>query len=161
MSLHASCHSLSCILCCAAAALAIAAPLAHAQTIADYSRAQRAMLENAMAQSAARSAGLGTPAPASAASMPAPLPTLPARAALPPLGQSVEVSGVFVSNAGAIAEIIVNGTPYLLEAGARVPGSPWEVRAVAVDRVVLARQGGAAADEAGARWRVFALPSLR
>ncbi|MBW8757575.1 MAG: hypothetical protein JF586_08190 [Burkholderiales bacterium] len=154
-------RSLSRVLRCAGAILVVVAPLAPAQTIADYSRAQRAMLETAMTQSAARSAGLGAPAPASAASMPAPLAALPARAALPPPAPSVEVSGVFASSAGAIAEIVVNSTPYLLEPGARVPGTAWEVRVVAVDRVVLARQGGAAADDAGAKWRVFALPALR
>ena len=144
----------------AAAALAIVTPLAPAQTIADYSRAQRAMLENAMTQSAARSAALGTPVPAAAASMPAPPAALSALTALPPM-PSIEVSGVFASSAGTIAEVVVNSTPYLLGAGERVPGTAWEVRAVAVDRVVLARQGSAASDDAGAKWRVFALPALR
>lgn len=146
---------------CAALTLASVAPLAPAQTIGDYSRAQRAMLESAMTQSAARSAGLGAPAPASAASMPAPPAALPAHTAWPPPMPSIEVSGVFASSAGTIAEVVVNSTPYLLAAGERVPGTPWEVRAVAVDRVVLARQGSAAADDAGAGWRIFALPALR
>ena len=44
-------------------ALVATAP-AHAQTIADYSRAQRLLLETTMAQAAARSAGLGASAPA-------------------------------------------------------------------------------------------------
>jgi len=154
-------HPLSRGLRSVAAILVIVAPPAPAQTIADYSRAQRAMLENAMTQSAARSAGLGAAAPASAASMSAPPAVLPAHAALPPPGPSVEVSGVFASSAGAIAEVVVNSTAYLLEPGQRVPGTAWEVRAVAVDRVVLARQGSVSADDAGARWRVFALPALR
>jgi len=141
--------------------LAIVAPLASAQTIADYSRAQRAMLENAMTQSAARSASLGAPAPASAASTTVPPAAPPAHATLAPPAPNVEVSGGFASSAGAIAEVVVNSTPYLLGAGERVPGTAWEVRAVAVDRVVLARQGSAASDDAGAKWRVFALPALR
>ena len=47
-----------------------ASATARAQTIADYSRAQRALLESTMAQAAARSAGLGAsgPLPAPAAS---------------------------------------------------------------------------------------------
>jgi type IV pilus biogenesis protein PilP len=139
----------------------VVAPFAAAQTIADYSRAQRAALESAMTQSAARSAGLATPSPASAASMSAPATASPVHTALPPPSQSVEVSGVFASSAGAVAEVIVNSTPYLLKAGERVPGTAWEVRAIAVDRVVLARQVNGVADDAGARWRVFALPALR
>ncbi|HEY8975487.1 MAG TPA: hypothetical protein VIN75_14815 [Burkholderiaceae bacterium] len=135
--------------------------MAHAQTIADYSRAQRALLESAMTQSAARSAGIAAPAPASAASMPAAAIAPPTRVTLPPPVPSIEVSGVFSSSAGAIAEVVVNSTPYLLEAGERVPGTAWEVRAVAVDRVVLGRQGSSVADVAGDRWRIFALPALR
>jgi type II secretory pathway component PulC len=148
---------------CAAGLLAMVGPLARAQTIADYSRAQRAVLESAMTQAAARSAGLVAVAPSTAASLPATAPSAPApvHAALPPPAPSVEVSGVFASSAGTVAEVVVNSTPYLLEAGERVPGTAWEVRAIAVDRVVLGRQGGAAAADAGAGLRVFALPALR
>lgn len=144
----------------AAATLSMVAPLAAAQTIADYSRAQRAALESAMTQSAARSAGLAAPAPASASPAPAPTAALAVTTNLPPPAPSVEVSGVFASSAGAIAEVVVNGTPYLLEAGERVPGTAWELRAVAVDRVVLVHRVNGVADDAGARWRVFALPAL-
>jgi len=146
----------------AAIVLALAAPLANAQTIADYSRAQRAFLENAMAQAAARSAGLGASAPALTASSsvpPASVASLP-HATLPSPTPTIQVSGVLAAGDAAFAEIVVDSTPYLLEAGERVPGTAWQVQAIAVDRVVLARRGiGAAAETEGGR-RVFALPAL-
>ena len=143
--------------------LAMLAPLAGAQTIADYSHAQRLALESAMAQAAARSAGLTAPAPAVSASASAAAPAVPApaHAVLPPPAPDVQVSGVFASSANAVAEVVVNGMPYLLESGERVPGTPWEVRLVAVDRVVLARRGSEAAHEAGGGLLVFALPAGR
>jgi len=147
---------------CAAATLLIVTPWLHAQTIADYSRAQRAVLESAMTQSAERSAGSAAPASASAASMTAAAaPGRPAHSMAPSAAPSIDVSGVFSSSAGAIAEVLVNSTPYLLEAGERVPGTAWEVRAVGVDRVVLARLGTGVADDAGSRWRIFTLPAVR
>jgi hypothetical protein len=140
----------------------------EAQTIADYSRAQRALLESTMTQAAARSVGMGASAPvpvagaASAAPVAASL-ALPApRAPLAPAAPAVQVSGVFESRDGAIAEVVVNATPYLLGAGQGVPGTAWRVEAVAIDRVVLIRHGDvvAAAGPEAAR-KVFALPALR
>jgi type IV pilus biogenesis protein PilP len=139
----------------------------QAQTIADYSRAQRTVLENAMMQATARSAGLAASAPAvPAQAAPTPPPAVP----LPgggraPLEQAVadpRVSGVFASAAGATTEVCVNGTPYLLVAGQPVPGTPWRVESVAIDRVVLSRRdapGGGVVS--GSTRRVFALPPLR
>jgi hypothetical protein len=146
-----------------AGVLASFGPLAEAQTIADYSHAQRLALESAMAQAAARSAGLAAPAPAVSASASAAVPAgpPPVHAALPLPAPDVQVSGVFASKAGVVAEVVVNGTPYLLESGERVPGTAWEVRMVAVDRVVLARHGSEAAHEAGGGFRLFALPAVR
>jgi hypothetical protein len=150
--------------------LALSSPELGAQTIADYSRAQRAMLEAAMTQAAARSAGPG--APAAAASVPIAAATNPpaaAQAAIasrmapppPPPSPAVQVSGVFATSAGSLAEVVVDATAYLLCAGEGVPGTAWHVETVAVDRVVLSRQGrGAAADAEGSR-RTFALPALR
>lgn len=145
------------------AALPLVAP---AQTIADYSRAQRAVLESTMAQAAARSAGLAASAPAVPA-LPTPsAPAVPVPALLPDPrafaqagAASVQVSGVFASAAGAVAEIDVEGTPYLLAAGQAVPGSGWRVESVAVDRVVLSRREPAGRVEP--LRRVFALPPLR
>ena len=140
--------------------------LARAQTIADYSRAQRAWLETTMSQSAARATG-------SAASMPAVQPsTLPAAAPPVPVparlssvsvavAPAVQVSGVFKSGGMAVAEVVVNATAYLLEPGQPVPGTPWMVDAVAVDRVVLARHGNAVARDGDVARRVFSLPAMR
>ena len=147
---------------CTACLLALFPPLTAAQTIADYSRAQRSFLENAMAQAAARSASLGASAPAPSQATPvAVAPALLApRAPLPPMAPAVQVSGVFASKDGAIAEVVVNATPYLLGAGQGVPGTAWRVESIAIDRVVLSRRGSAvaAADAEGAR-KVFALPA--
>jgi hypothetical protein len=139
--------------------LMFAAPLVGAQTIADYSRAQRALLESTMSQAAARSAGFGASAPAAvstsgAASAPA------ARITLPAMVPALQVSGVFAARGTAVAEVVVNARAYLLGAGQGVPGTAWHVEAVAVDKVVLARPGGPGiADAEGAR-KVFRLPAL-
>jgi len=144
-----------------AAALVLVVPLAGAQTIGDYSRAQRAFLESAMAQAAARAAGASAPAPAVAASASAaPTASLP-RTSPRPAPPAVQVSGVFAAGAGAIAEVRVDGTPYLLWPGEGVPGTAWQVQAVAVDRVVLARRGDATDADAAGGVRVFSLPALR
>ena len=147
--------------------LALATPLAGSQTIADYSRAQRTLLENAMTQAAARSAGIGAAASAPAPAILASMPSLPAlsspRIPLPATAPSVQVSGVFASQGGAVAEVVVNATAYLLGSGQSVPGTGWRIESIAVDRVVLSRHGGGAAvgaDAEGPR-RVFALPALR
>jgi hypothetical protein len=143
--------------------LALVTSLAGAQTIADYSHAQRLALESAMTQAAARSAGMGAPAPAVAASVAVAPASTAVHAASPPPAPvaEVQVSGVFASSGGVVAEVVVNSTPYLLEPGERVPGTPWEVRSVAVDRVVLGRRGSEGARDAGSGLRVFALPALR
>ena len=141
-------------------------PCVGAQTIADYSRVQRALLESTMTQAAARSAGMGAsapaPGPATAASSATPAAMPAPRVPSTPTAPAVQVSGVFESRDGAVAEVVVNATPYLLGAGQGVPGTAWRVEAVAIDRVVLSRHGGAAAavDSEAAR-KVFALPALR
>jgi hypothetical protein len=149
----------------AAGVLALCAPCVGAQTIADYSRAQRVLLENAMTQAATRSAGMAAsaamPVPATVASAAA-SPSMPApHAPLPPMAPVVRVSGVFASRDGAVAEVVVNATPYLLGAGQGVPGTVWHVETIAIDRVVLSRHGGVfAAVDAEAARKVFALPAL-
>ena len=140
---------------------------AAAQTIADYSRAQRALLENAMTQAAARSAGAASSAPspapaATAAALPVPAPVRLTQALLVPAPPTVQVSGVFAAGGGALAEIVVNATPYLLASGDGVPGTTWQVESVAIDRVVLGRRPGAVANGEAAAWRkVFPLPAWR
>jgi len=157
MSRHAKHWILAAAWACRAG-LSLAVSAAGAQTIADYSRAQRAMLESTMAQAAARSAGLGASAPASTAAAAAPPPT--PRPASPPAVPIVQVGGVFACADGIVAEVIVNATAYLLGAGQGVPGTIWQVESIEVDRVVLGRHGTTAGDAEGAR-KVFALPTLR
>jgi len=150
--------------------LALFASWTEAQTIADYSRAQRAMLETAMTQAAARSAGLGASAvapsgsaPMAAVAMP-PVATTTAvapRVALSLPSPAVQVSGVFATSAASLAEVVVDATAYLLRAGEGVPGTAWHVESVTVDRVVLSRQGRGTAADAEASRRTFALPALR
>lgn len=143
-------------------------PSAQAQTIADYSRAQRALLESTMSEAAARSAGLGAPAPAAAASASvsasasasAPAASMP-RALVQAPAPDIQVSGVFASSAASLAEIVVNATRYLLQAGQGVPGTTWRVEAIGVDRVVLIRRDPAAGADGQGAVKVFALPSLR
>ena len=73
----------------------------------------------------------------------------------------MQVSGVFASRDGAVAEVVVNATPYLLGVGQGVPGTAWHVAAIAIDRVVLSRQAGSlASTDAPAGRQVFALPAL-
>jgi type IV pilus biogenesis protein PilP len=133
---------------------------AQAQTIADYSRAQRAWLESTMSQAAARSAGLGASAPAFAASSPLVAATSSPRLPMPPFVPTVQVSGVFASRGSTVAEILVNATAYLLGAGQGVPGTSWHVESIAVDRVVLARQGGTSTPDTEGTRKVFPLPAL-
>jgi hypothetical protein len=137
-------------------------PLARAQTIADYSHAQRALLEATLSQSAARASGLAAPPPPTATSTaPIARPTEPRRSAeiIDPV---VEVAGVFVSSTRSIVEVDVRGAAFLLAAGQDVPGTPWRVDVIAAGHVVLSRRdprspGG---DEKSRRTTV-AFPTLR
>lgn len=148
--------------------VAVVLPAARAQTIADYSRAQRAWLESAMSQASARSAGVaasssmpagGVAVPSTGPSSASPPPRVVA--AVPADAPAIQVSGVFKSGTGTVAEVVVNATAYLLESGQAVPGTTWRVEAVAIDRVVLGRRGASGSlDVEGAR-KVFALPAMR
>jgi type IV pilus biogenesis protein PilP len=136
-----------------------------AQTIADYSRSQRALLEATMAQAAARSAALSASSAASASAAPAPMPpAAPARPSASAAEALVSVGGVFESPARVLAEIVVNGTPYLLAPGQPVPGTPWRIAAIDVEHVVLTRPGntmpGIRGEPRGVT-QIFALPAPR
>jgi type IV pilus biogenesis protein PilP len=148
------------------AALISAASPAGAQTIADYSRSQRALREATMAQNAARAAAVAstaTSAPSAAAPsaltpMSAAVPRVPAR----PLEPNLRVSGVFASERRTLAEIAVDGMVWLLEAGQAVPGTRWRVGSIAADRVVIDRP--ASRDAAGpiaSASRTFMLAAAR
>ncbi len=117
----------------------------HAQTIGDYSRAQRAIIESNIARHAARHTATGPvdlpvlpPAAASAPAMPPALLPPPA-----PVAPQVTVTGVIVTSSKALAEVWVDGVSYMLAEGQRVPGAPWTVSAVAAHRVVLSGGRGA------------------
>ena len=144
-----------------ACVLTLLASLAGAQTIADYSRAQRALLESTMSQAAARSAGFGASAPALSASASVAASAPASHTPLPAMPPAVQVSGVFSSHDGVVAEVVVNATPYLLGAGQSVPGTAWRVETIAVDRVVLGRQAGTGVADADGVRRIFSLPALR
>ena len=148
-------------------ALILAATLSDAQSIGDYSRAQRALLEAAMAQASARSmamAASGAAPSASAASAAGELAGLATRNRDEPVDPLVEVRGVFESRLRTLAEVSVGGSAYLLSPGQLVPGTGWFVEAVSADRVVLSRsgQGGSKGDGPSASLRkTYALPALR
>jgi hypothetical protein len=134
---------------------------ARAQTIGDYSRAQRALLETTMSQAAARSAWPGASAPAIVASAPLHAVPSPSRLPMVSFAPTVQVSGMFAARGSAVAEILVNATAYLLGTGQGVPGTSWQVESIAVDRVVLARERSTSTPDAEGTRKVFPLPALR
>ena len=113
-----------------------------------------------MSQAAARSAGLAASAPPVAAPSSLVASASVPRTTTPAVAPAVQVNGVFASRGSVVAEVVVNATSYLLGTGQSVPGTAWHVEAVAIDRVVLGRQGGAGADAEGSR-KVFPLPAPR
>jgi len=130
------------------ALVSLACVAAHAQTIGDYSRAQRAMIESTITRNVARHSAtspVDLPVlPPAAAS--APVPTLPPALSLPrpgPIEPQVTVTGAIVTPNRALAEVLVDGASYMLTAGQPVPGTPWTVAAVSSRRVVLSNGRGA------------------
>jgi type IV pilus biogenesis protein PilP len=134
--------------------------IADAQTIGDYSRAQRALLEATMSQATARFAGLGASTPTPAASAASAAPVTQRRAVETPHYPVVRISGVFASSSRSLAEVAVDGAPYLLTAGEAVPGTAWLVETVATDRVVLSRRDGGRGGVEKPH-KTYALPALR
>jgi type IV pilus biogenesis protein PilP len=143
---------------------ALAAPPAASQSIAEYSHAQRALLESSMTQAAARVAALA----ASSAGPLASAPSTPTPAAAPgpsrpvvPTEASLAVDGVFTGGARALAEVVVDGHAYLLAPGQAVPGTAWHVAEITVDRVVLSHPAatGAAAHAPRQATKTFTLPA--
>lgn len=120
---------------------------AHAQSIGDYSRAQRAVIESAIARSGGRPPVEmpSLPPPASAGREGPPSPSLPALAPAPekpvdPPGPDIAVTGVFVSPSVVLTEVLVDGAPFLLSLGQRVPGTRWLVSRVEAEQVVLSSE---------------------
>jgi type IV pilus biogenesis protein PilP len=136
---------------------------ATAQTIAEYSHAQRTLLEAGMAQAAARMAALGASSVEPAASAPStPARALETRRMPSAIDALIGVDGVFDAGARRLAEVSVGGCTFLLAAGQDVPGTAWHVEDITIDRVVLARQVTIAGEKHPSRitTRSFALPAL-
>jgi hypothetical protein len=120
---------------------------AQAQTIADYGRSQRAVLQATMTQNAARAATLAasaasTPTAAASPAVPAPgvaAPPLGPRRSLADVEPVIHVTGTFASASRTVAEVAVDDRVYLLASGQPVPGTAWHVASIAPERVVLAR----------------------
>ena len=144
-----------------ALALSMSVSSPGAQTIEDYSRAQRALLQATMAQAAARSAALGAAGASPSASAPSSSPATAPLTRPPEIPEPVvSVGGVFETPARIVAEIGVNGAVYLLARGQAVPGTPRRVEAVEVDRVVIVRPG-TRHGESSQVVKAFSLPAPR
>lgn len=123
--------------------LALASQNTGAQTIAEFSAAQRAALQAEMAK-ALKPALAAASAPESAAPLPkapAPAPVLRTSEALP------EIAGVVLMRGRAWIEVAVAGRSHWLEVGATIPGTPWQLKSATATEVVLARQSRHATDE--------------
>jgi len=141
---------------------ALALPAAS-QSIADYSHAQRALLEASMAQAAARMAALGASSPGPAASVSTASPPAPEpRRAAAAQEASIAVDGVFDGGQHRLAEVTVDGYPHLLAPGQAVPGTVWQVAEISVDRVILVRSAapGTGTRSRSTTMKTFALPAL-
>jgi type IV pilus biogenesis protein PilP len=146
---------------------ALAGASVSAQTIADYSRSQRAVIEAEIARNTAKAMAstpvaapvVAAPAPA-AADKPSPFPPATPNPATPGDMPPWTVSGVFLSPSRSVAEVVVDGGAHLLAAGQAVPGTPWRVQSVAADKVVLvhARPGRSGKARPGAAAKVLRLP---
>ena len=126
--------------------VSLIAPMqAHAQSIGDYSRAQRAVIESAIARSGVRPPvelpGLPPASPGRESPPAAPPPPLPPAAKAPePEAPDIAVTGVVISSAAVLTEVLVDGIPFLLSQGQRVPGTRWLVSRVDAGQVVLSTE---------------------
>lgn len=107
----------------------------QAQSIQDYSRSQRAVLESDMARNASKALG-GQP--------PAPMPSVVVQAnqrqpMLPPPARDrgIIVTGVIELATRAMVELETGGETHLLLKGDQVPGTPWMVASIDQKEVVL------------------------
>lgn len=117
-----------------------------AQTIGDYSRAQRAAIDGAIARSNGRihdeSVAPVAPKPAvsPAAGSASSATTSVARDIDDGGTPDVGVGGVFISATHVVAEVLVEGVPYFVAQGQRIPGTDWSVSSIAADKVVIGRK---------------------
>ncbi len=124
---------------------------ATAQSISDYSRAQRAVLEADIARNTARALGTGGvitpaapggPAAPNAATAAAPVsgaammpPPMPRPFVAPQRGMAV--NGVITLATRSMVDLRSDGVSHLLLPGDTVPGTPWVVSSINAQRVVL------------------------
>jgi len=122
---------------------------ASAQTIADYSAAQRAALQAEMTRLTAPSEAASAAQQGSTTAPPTPVVAKPVALDPPvtprPLPRfevqepSIEVAGVTLLRGRAMVELAIRGRVHLLQPGMKVPGSSWSVDAVSATEVVLTR----------------------
>jgi hypothetical protein len=138
-----------CVDVCLLAILFVIVPIpSHAQSIGDYSRTQRAAIESAIARSGVRppvelpslpSPQGPTGGGASNPALPPPSPP-PITRPVEPVPEDIAVTGVIISPAVVLTEVVVDGIPFLLSLGQRVPGTRWLVNRVDADRVILSEE---------------------
>lgn len=119
-------------------------PAAQAQTIGDYSRSHRSVLEAEMAKNIAKAlasapnTGAATPPTSPAPQPPAnPLPAMPMAGMPMGVPPDISVTGVIILAKQAMAELHLNGETFLLLAGDKVPGTAWVVGSIRSDQVIL------------------------
>jgi hypothetical protein len=138
---------------CVVVLLGLCGEMAQGQTIADYSRSQRQLIEAEILRNNERvlsvngqgspvgnaplPSGVGLPGfdeknRAAAVGVDA-LNTSPAKVA----PAALILAGVFKSDHQAVAELQVGEAPYWLSVGQKVPGTPWRVQGINERQVVL------------------------
>mgnify|MGYP003452308152 CR=1 FL=1 len=118
-----------------------------AQTIAEYSEAQRAALMADLEKSRKVSAGAATPASSAPAAVVPPVVVQIQKPA--PFERRVSVNGVFVVRERTTTEVTVDGRAHLVEIGQQVPGTPWRIDSADASSVVMSKAGGAGAGGVG------------
>lgn len=121
---------------------------AAAQSISDYSRAQRAVLEADITRNTARAMGTGgasTPGAPPGAGAPGAAPVSSGAAVMPPpmprpsvpQERGMVVNGVITLATRSMVDLRNDGVSHLLLPGDTVPGTPWVVSSISAQRVVL------------------------
>ena len=138
----------------AAAVLFCACQPAHAQTIAEYSAAQRA----AIAAEISRLTKPPEPASAPESAKPVSATPLPVKVRAPE--PDIRVAGLSLVRGRSFVEVTVDGRVHSLEPGSAVPGTPWRLRSADAQQVVLVRGGKGSAPRQVEQRRVFRLEPL-
>lgn len=142
------------------AVIALSPLFAAAQTIQQYSDAQKQVIASEVSKS------YGSPTPAPAATAPAApaadaaAPKIVPVAYIPPKAPTVQVAGVTHLQGRHIAEVIVDNTVHLVPQGVRVPGTKWIVREADISRVVLLQPRDPKVKRSKDVTRVINLPSI-